>query len=470
MKGRLNTTVWRLIGINGAALILVIGLAYGAGARSGGLSLRDFGALPQAAGFELLGAIFFAVITTVVLLVVLGGRVLTPVASLLDFSSRLAAEDYSAQPENMQNGNDFGVIADNCGRLAERLARAAQVEGALASLQQKISEFQNTLSQAARGDLTVRTDLASDELGAVPETFNNMMENLSKRLERVRSAAGEISAGAGQVLSATNELHSAAGQQEQEVAGVSAVVEELAEAAREATASAASAAETARRTLEIVEQGNRAITEAAGGTERIRIALGAATERIAFLVERSLEVYEVINIINDTNLMAMNAAIEASRAGDAKGLDVLSEQLHKLGEHSRKATKDVVTLLKSMQADANEAAAMMEQAKRAVEAGAQLGEQAGKSVAAISSSLQKAGELVNVVAATARQQTKGGEALAAALQSLAAKQRQTGVKVRQATTAAEQAAKSADQVTVAAAVRTGPAARPELVAGASTRA
>jgi twitching motility protein PilJ len=464
MKGRLSTTVWSLIAVNAVALFAVIGLGYGAGARSGGLSLRDFTALPQVAGFEFLGAVFVAVVATVALIVVLGGKVLTPVAALVDFSNRLKAEEYSAQPENVDPNNDFGLIAGNCSHLSEKLTRAVETEAALQSLRQGLSDFQATLAQAARGELAARAQDRGNGLGTLPETFNSMADSLAKRLERLRATAGEVSAGAGQVITAATELQAAAGQQEQGITGASAAADQLLAASKQAAASADSAAEAARRTLEAAELSNRSLAEAAAGNERIRTALEGSLARIKSLVERSLEVYEVLNILNDTSLMAMNAAIEASRAGDiSKGLDVLSAQLQKLGEHSRNSTRSVVTLLKTMQAEANEASAAMDQAKRVAEAGTQLSEQAGKSLAAVSATLKQAAGLVQGVSATARQQTQGADALLAALQLLAARHRQTVLKIRQAGASAEQAVKSAEQLT--AATRPPSASpRPELVA------
>src|SRR5512146_1177436 len=99
MKGRLNSTVWLLIAINAVVLIAVLGLAYGAGARSGGLSLIDFGALPMIAGFEFLGAIFLVLAGSLCLFLLLAAKVLKPVSRMVEFSEKLAQAEYSARAE-----------------------------------------------------------------------------------------------------------------------------------------------------------------------------------------------------------------------------------------------------------------------------------------------------------------------------------------------------------------------------------
>src|SRR5581483_8751586 len=116
MKGRITATVWKWAGINAAALMAVLLLAYGAGSSSGGLGLRDFGALPQSAGFQLLGALFLVVAVTVALVILLGSRVLKPVQQLAEFSERVAQGDFST-PVEIHSEDDFALIAENCNRI-----------------------------------------------------------------------------------------------------------------------------------------------------------------------------------------------------------------------------------------------------------------------------------------------------------------------------------------------------------------
>src|SRR5512146_160710 len=109
MKGRVGGMVWQVVGANAVVLLLVLGLAYGAGARSGGLSLLDFGALPQTAGFEFLGAMVLVVAVTLWMIFLLGGRSVKPVTQLADFTERLAEGD--TEPRlSLPASDDFSLI------------------------------------------------------------------------------------------------------------------------------------------------------------------------------------------------------------------------------------------------------------------------------------------------------------------------------------------------------------------------
>src|SRR5690349_16472714 len=117
MKGRVNSTLWWAVGINAFALCLVLGLAYGAGARSSGIRLRDFGILPPVAGFELLGAAFVIVLATVGLFLVLENKVQKRLSDLVDYAERLDTGDYEAHAN--VSADDFGIVAENFNRASE---------------------------------------------------------------------------------------------------------------------------------------------------------------------------------------------------------------------------------------------------------------------------------------------------------------------------------------------------------------
>jgi methyl-accepting chemotaxis protein len=435
MKARLSSTIWFLVLWTGLALSGVLWLAYYAGKNSGGLALSDAGALPSSASGPLLAAVGLTVVALLSLVFVLSKRVLTPVDELARFSERLVAGDARARVD-IDGNDEFAFIAENCNRSAAKVAHAVTNQQAQDSLQRSITDLLNTINQVARGDLTVRGKVTNDALGNVVDSVNFMLDNFTKVLERVRKAAIDVSTSANQILNAADEMTAGATQQDQEITNTSSAVEELTVSMKQVSNNAEASAEAARRALDAAEQGNRSVSDTLEGMQRIRSSVQATAKKIKSLGDRSLEISEIINVINDiteqTNLLALNAAIEAARAGEAgRGFAVVADEVRKLAEHSRSATKDIAALIKAIQAETNEAVVVMEEGTREVEVGAGLADQAGKALEAISSVVRQSAELVQEISLASKQQVRGTEGVANAMQIISGITRQTTQGARQ---------------------------------------
>ncbi len=435
MKARLSTTIWLLVSWAALALFGVLGLAYHAGRESGGLSIFDGSSLPAGASGTLLAAVGLALVGALSLVIVLSKRVLKPVSDIAKFSERLAAGD-SRTRTDIGTDDEFALIAENLNRSAAKVAQAVTNQQAQESLQRSITDLLNTINQVARGDLTIRGKVTNDALGNVVDSVNFMLDNFSKVLERVRKAAIDVSTSATQILGATDDMTAGATQQDQEITNTSSAVEELTVSMKQVSNNAEASAEAARRALDAAEQGNRAVSDTLEGMQRIRASVQATAKKIKSLGDRSLEISEIINVINDiteqTNLLALNAAIEAARAGDAgRGFAVVADEVRKLAEHSRSATKDIAALIKAIQAETNEAVVVMEEGTREVEVGAGLADQAGKALEAISSVVRQSAELVQEISLASKQQVRGTEGVANAMQIISGITRQTTQGARQ---------------------------------------
>jgi twitching motility protein PilJ len=435
MKARLSSTIWLLVAWTGAALFGVLGLAYHAGRNSGGQSLLNLTSLPAGASTMLLAAVALAVAAALSLVFVLSARVLKPARELAQFSERLASGDARARVE-VKGHDEFALIAENCNRSAAKVAHAMSNQQAQDSLQRSITDLLNTINQVARGDLTIRGKVTNDALGNVVDSVNFMLDNFTKVLERVRKAAIDVSTSANQILEAADDMTEGATQQDQEITNTSSAVEELTVSMKQVSNNAEASAEAARRALDAAEQGNRAVRDTLEGMQRIRASVQATAKKIKSLGDRSLEISEIINVINDiteqTNLLALNAAIEAARAGEAgRGFAVVADEVRKLAEHSRSATKDIAALIKAIQAETNEAVVVMEEGTREVEVGTGLADQAGKALEAISSVVRQSAELVQEISLASKQQVRGTEGVAHAMQIISGITRETTQGARQ---------------------------------------
>jgi methyl-accepting chemotaxis protein len=450
MKGRLNSAIIALVVINLAATLAVFMLAYFAGARSDGRMLWEIGSLHSDSLYLLLGALGAMAGGSLFVFFRLSNTVAEPVNALAEFAEQVGEGDFEARLVEDSAG-DFGFIAQRLNQAAEKAAKAMQDEESQRNLQRSVTEFLTVVSQIARGDLTLRGSVTSDALGNVVDSVNYMLDNFTSVLRRVRDAANDVSVSANQILNASERMATGATQQDHEITNTSSAVEELTVSMKQVSNNAEASAEAARRALDAAEQGNRSVRDTLEGMQRIRSSVQATAKKIKSLGDRSLEISEIINVINDiteqTNLLALNAAIEAARAGEAgRGFAVVADEVRKLAEHSRTATKDIAALIKAIQAETNEAVVVMEEGTREVEVGARLADQAGKALEAISAVVRQSAELVQEISLASKQQVRGTEGVANAMQIISNITRQTSQGARQTARSTEQMVKMSEQL------------------------
>src|SRR5579864_1628584 len=447
MKGRLGSALFLLIVIDAAAFLAVLILAF-----KGGQQAHTAAGITDLSGLNL-SILFAAVVAAGASLYTwfkITNGVVAPVKNLTSFAERFAAGDYRARAA-VESNDDFGFIAESLNRAAESSSRAVFNQETQESLQKSVTEFLTIVSQIARGDLTLRGRVTNDALGNVVDSVNYMLDNFVKVLERVRKGAVDVQSSANEILIASEEMSTGAIQQDQEITNTSSAVEQLTVSMKQVSNNAEASAEAARRALDAAEQGNRAVRDTLEGMQRIRSSVQATAKRIKALGDRSLEISEIVNVINDiteqTNLLALNAAIEAARAGEAgRGFAVVADEVRKLAEHSRAATKDIAALIKAIQAETNDAVIVMEEGTKEVEVGAKLADQAGRALDAISTVVRQSAELVQEISLASKQQVRGTEGVANAMQIISNITRQTSQGARQTSRTVEQLVHMSEQL------------------------
>jgi twitching motility protein PilJ len=468
MEGRLRSTIRTLMLAGIVGIFAVLFLAYHAGLKSDGHSILDVGSLPAESMIPLALAVLFCAGVSFALVKVLGNRIVRPIEQVAEYSQKCAAGDARAHVQ-LDAEDEFSQIVENFRRAASKVtATAAPTPEVQGTLQRSINQFLTVISQVARGDLTLRAKATNDTLGNVAEALNSMLDNFTQVLERASKSASDVSTSANEILVASEQMASGATQQDQEITNTSSAVEELTVSMKQVSNNAEASAEAARRALEAAEQGNRSVRDTLEGMQRIRASVQATAKKIKSLGDRSLEISEIINVINDiteqTNLLALNAAIEAARAGEAgRGFAVVADEVRKLAEHSRSATKDIAALIKAIQAETSEAVVVMEEGTKEVEVGARLADQAGKALEAISTVVRQSAELVQEISLASKQQVRGTEGVANAMQIISNITRQTSQGARQTTRTVEHMVKLSEQLNeVLSQFRTGaPEAEPQ---------
>jgi twitching motility protein PilJ len=295
--------------------------------------------------------------------------------------------------------------------------RAQVAEATNNANQQSILNLMNELSELANGDLTVKATVSEDITGAIADSVNFTTDELRKLVVAVSRSAQQVSKATSEAGSITKKLLEAAQRQADEIYQAGDAVELMTTSIREVDASAARSAEAARQTLTVTVQGTLVVQNSIAGMDGIREQIQETSKRIKRLGESSQEIGEIVDLISDiteqTNVLALNAAIQAASAGEAgRGFSVVAEEVQRLAERSGDATKQIGLLVKAIQNDTHDAVAAMEQTTQGVVEGAKLADAAGQSLREIEQNTNELAGLVSSISVSTQMQTEMARELA----------------------------------------------------------
>ncbi|MFO1389485.1 methyl-accepting chemotaxis protein [Cellvibrio sp.] len=275
--------------------------------------------------------------------------------------------------------------------------------------QTAILRLLDELADLADGDLTTTATVTEDFTGAIADSINFTIDQLRILVARINETAVNVSAAAQETQQTALHLAEASEHQAQEIAGASAAVNEMAVTIDQVSANAAESAAVAERAVSIAGNGAKVVQNTINGMDTIREQIQDTSKRIKRLGESSQEIGDIVSLINDiadqTNILALNAAIQASMAGDAgRGFAVVADEVQRLAERSAAATKQIEALVKTIQNDTNEAVISMEQTTSEVVRGARLAQDAGVALEEIENVSTSLAELIQNISNAARQQ------------------------------------------------------------------
>ncbi|MBC6906026.1 methyl-accepting chemotaxis protein [Saccharophagus sp. K07] len=275
--------------------------------------------------------------------------------------------------------------------------------------QNAILRLLDELADLADGDLTTTATVTEDFTGAIADSINYTIDQLRVLVSRINETSAKVAAAALETQQTALHLAEASEHQAQEIAGASAAVNEMAVTIDQVSANAAESAGVAERSVSIANNGAKVVQNTIHGMDTIREQIQETSKRIKRLGESSQEIGDIVSLINDiadqTNILALNAAIQASMAGDAgRGFAVVADEVQRLAERSATATKQIEALVKTIQNDTNEAVISMEQTTAEVVRGARLAQDAGVALEEIETVSANLAELIQNISNAARQQ------------------------------------------------------------------
>ncbi|OLB42303.1 MAG: hypothetical protein AUI04_05240 [Candidatus Rokubacteria bacterium 13_2_20CM_2_64_8] len=382
------------------------------------------------AGERLLFIFAGAAVVAVLAGVVFARRISKPIGEVVRIAERVGQGDLSKLVP-VTSRDEIGQLAHTFNDTVVRLRSLVQTEAERdderrkrEDLQRNITRFLDIATEIAQGDLSKRGDVTSDILGSVVDAINVMVDELGALIKDVRQSARQVSGSANDLIVTMDQMTAGAQAQSREAMGVSSAMEELTLSVRQVAENAEASASAARLTLDSAQKGGDAVKVGLVGMQRIRGEVQGISKKIKTLADRSLEISEIVNTIEEissqTNLLALNAAIEAAGAGEA-GLRfaVVAEEVRKLAERSAKAAKDIVVLIKTIQTETQEAVIAMEDGTKEVESGYRTAVQTGESLRDIGDISKKSAELAQDISLATQQQVRGVESVAVAVQSIA---------------------------------------------------
>ncbi len=289
--------------------------------------------------------------------------------------------------------------------------------------QDGILRLMNELNDLAEGNLTVRATVSEDITGAIADSVNYTTEEFRKLVARIKAAAEQMDRATKDAEDISKGLLEATQKQAKEIQGAGDAVQLMAQSIKEVDSSAAQSADVARRTLAATQQGAQAVRNSISGMDGIREQIQDTAKRIKRLGESSQEIGEIVDLISDiteqTNVLALNAAIQAASAGEAgRGFSVVAEEVQRLAERSAEATKQIGGLVKTIQGDTHDAVAAMEKSILGVVEGAVLSDVAGQSLKEIEQVSNELATLINSISVSTQVQTDMASEVADVMQEI----------------------------------------------------
>jgi twitching motility protein PilJ len=291
--------------------------------------------------------------------------------------------------------------------------------------QQAIQRLLDEIVNLANGDLTVRAKVTEDVTGAIADSINYTIDELRRLVTGITGAAQQVTAATQEAQAVTGQLLQAAQKQAGEIQGTGQSVAQMTISMHEVSKHANDSAGVARTSLNAAEKGAQAVQNAIRGMNDIREQIQETSKRIKRLGESSQEIGEIVQLISDiteqTNVLALNAAIQAASAGEAgRGFTVVAEEVQRLAERSAEATKHIGAIVKSIQRDTQDAVEAMERSTRGVVDGTRTADQAGEALREIEQVSNRLAELIGGISASTQQQAASAAKVASNMKAILA--------------------------------------------------
>lgn len=293
--------------------------------------------------------------------------------------------------------------------MVERYRDAIIAESEREETQKNLIGFLEVVSEAADGDLTMQAPVTADAFGSIADAYNLMVECLSELLTDTKQNANNVGEQSRKLIQIFQDMEMGAEAQATQVEKATKIVHQSEIAAREIFDKAASAQQVSSLVDNVTETGSKLVSENIEGMQLIRVTVQIINKKMKSLSERLLEIGTISQLISEiatrTTILAMNASIEASRAGEqGRGFLVISDEIKRLADKSTEATKQIGGVIKSIQTEASEVTASLEEETKTVEVQAKLAHDTSESFSAIQEAISQSKSVVTEITGLSNEQ------------------------------------------------------------------
>jgi methyl-accepting chemotaxis protein len=366
-----------------------------------------------------------------------------PLGALTRVSQQVASGQLD-QRVQITSGDEIGSLASAFNRMTDSLQAMFEAEQlGRARLEQNVARYVDFVQEVARGRLDLRLQVdqvgeATDEnLHLLGENLNGMAESLGGLTRQIRDTALQVKTAAIEILGATNQQLASAAEQDAAVTQTIATVEEVQATVAQTAERAQDVAEAAQQSLKTSAAGQDSVEDTIQGMHTIQTQVEAIAENILALSERTQQIGDIIETVNDiadqSKLLALNASIEAARAGEeGRGFAVVAMEVRQLAEQSRQATARIRTILEEIQQATNTAVMVTEEGNKSAASGMALVDRTGHAIGILADTIETAAQAATQIAASTGQQNTGMRQLLNAMAAIKQAAAQTVTSTRQA--------------------------------------
>lgn len=332
-------------------------------------------------------------------------------------ADKIAEGDLS---ENIELHSDDDVFGKSFQNMIEKLRLIVQTQEERDNLQASILKLLDEVSEVAAGDLTVQAEVSPEMTGAIAKAFNSMTKELRSLIKQVKDVTFQVSSSANQINDTTEQLAKGSEAQASQISRTTSAISNMALQIQEVSNNASLSAQVAGESLDNARYGTKAVQDNINAMNGIRKQVQETAKRIKKLGERSQEIGQIVQLIDDlsdrTSLLALNASLQASAAGEAGiGFALVAEEVERLAERSNRLTRQISTLTQTIQFETKDVVASMEETIHEVVVGSTLADKAGQALVEIEKVSTHLAELISSISESAQHQAKSSEDISNAM-------------------------------------------------------